>query len=302
MNTNPPIETSLTSSPARLAANRANAQLSTGPVTREGKDRVARNGLQHGICSPAPVLEGVESLEDWSIYAAALRDSLVPCGAIEEVLVERMILLNWRLRRLHRYETELLSQIHREQADQTEETIVTLKEEGREAQAVRRSIRLPDDQPVDSDDAAAALERAFYAAGAGEAFEAYWERCPEGLEWTAKSLRDKIREVATAYGHEFPQLLIELEESAQESVASSKEEVTREQRKLAEHRLQNLVLDDEPLSKIMRYETHLTRLFQRDLHELQRLQAARTGERVNPPAAIDVDVSGGESTQRVEGE
>jgi hypothetical protein len=41
----------------------------------------------------------------------------------------------------------------------------------------------------------------------------------------------------------------------------------------------------------MRYETHLSRQFQRDLHELQRLQAMRQGQPVAAPFAIDVDVT-----------
>jgi hypothetical protein len=33
--------------------------------------------------------------------------------------------------------------------------------------------------------------------------------------------------------------------------------------------------DAQTLGQVMRYESHLARLFRRDLHELQRLQAAR---------------------------
>ena len=46
-------------------------------------------------------------------------------------------------------------------------------------------------------------------------------------------------------------------------------------------------------SKLSRYETSRERSLYRDLHELQRLQAARRTEgSVPPPAALDVDVSG----------
>ena len=37
--------------PAQLAANRANAQFSTGPRTPEGKARVSRNAVKHGLNS-----------------------------------------------------------------------------------------------------------------------------------------------------------------------------------------------------------------------------------------------------------
>ena len=45
------------------------------------------------------------------------------------------------------------------------------------------------------------------------------------------------------------------------------------------------------LSKLSRYETTLERGMYRALHELQRLQAGRSGQAVLPPAVVDVDVS-----------
>ena len=45
------------------------------------------------------------------------------------------------------------------------------------------------------------------------------------------------------------------------------------------------------LSSLERYETTLFRSLTKALHELQRLQAVRAGERVPAPAAVDVDVS-----------
>ena len=50
-------------SEARLNANRANAQKSTGPKTAEGKERSRRNGLKHGLSGSgvvAPELDQVE--------------------------------------------------------------------------------------------------------------------------------------------------------------------------------------------------------------------------------------------------
>ena len=43
-------------------------------------------------------------------------------------------------------------------------------------------------------------------------------------------------------------------------------------------------------SKLSRYETALHRSLQRDLHELQRLQAARKGAEVQIPIAVDVTI------------
>ncbi len=47
--------------------------------------------------------------------------------------------------------------------------------------------------------------------------------------------------------------------------------------------------------KLCRYEAHLERGLYKALHELQRLQAARTGQPVLAPLAVDVDVTGIES-------
>jgi hypothetical protein len=45
-------------------------------------------------------------------------------------------------------------------------------------------------------------------------------------------------------------------------------------------------------SKLSRYETAIERQLYRALHELERHQAARRGQGVPAPAAVDVDVSG----------
>ena len=44
--------------------------------------------------------------------------------------------------------------------------------------------------------------------------------------------------------------------------------------------------------KLSRYETHLSRQLFQALHELERLQAARAGADVPPPAVLDLNVNG----------
>jgi hypothetical protein len=48
----------------------------------------------------------------------------------------------------------------------------------------------------------------------------------------------------------------------------------------------------DSFSKLVRYEASIERSLYRALHELQRLQAARAGQAVAPPVAVDVEVSG----------
>jgi hypothetical protein len=49
--------------------------------------------------------------------------------------------------------------------------------------------------------------------------------------------------------------------------------------------------DEKTLEKVMRYEAHVSRQMLQALHTLERLQAARAGADVPPPAALDVTVS-----------
>ncbi|HWE39743.1 MAG TPA: hypothetical protein VG406_24550, partial [Isosphaeraceae bacterium] len=53
-----------TLSAAQLAARRANAKLSTGPRTPEGKAIAAMNAVSHGLCANTAVLPG-ESVEEF---------------------------------------------------------------------------------------------------------------------------------------------------------------------------------------------------------------------------------------------
>lgn len=53
-------------------------------------------------------------------------------------------------------------------------------------------------------------------------------------------------------------------------------------------------LVSDRVQNLMRYEAHLDRCLFRAIHELQRLQAARRGEAVAAPIAVEVNTSGGE--------
>src|SRR4051794_25811246 len=77
-----------------------------GPATEEGKEIVRWNASRHGIRSPAPVVPGIESQEEWERHLAGVLESLSPEGHLEVVLAERVALFAWRLHRVTRYETE----------------------------------------------------------------------------------------------------------------------------------------------------------------------------------------------------
>ena len=93
---------------AQLAANRRNAEKSTGPKTERGKARAAQNALRHGLRA-RNVISFDESEPDFLAFHAEQRAAFEPADAIEEHLVERVAMCAWRLRRLYRVEAEMFS-------------------------------------------------------------------------------------------------------------------------------------------------------------------------------------------------
>ena len=91
----------------QLAANRRNAQESTGPRTPEGKRRSSRNALKHGLLSKNVVItagDGAERPEDFRTLLRELQDHFDPRDVIERMLVDRVAAGLWRLRRAQRFE------------------------------------------------------------------------------------------------------------------------------------------------------------------------------------------------------
>ena len=102
---------SVSISERKLAANRTNALLSTGPRTPEGKRKSSRNALKHGLLS-GQILLHHENAEELAAFREALYQELQPIGALEELLVERIVSSAWLLRRALRAETALMEWEH----------------------------------------------------------------------------------------------------------------------------------------------------------------------------------------------
>lgn len=99
----------MATSEKQRAANRRNAQKSTGPKTAAGKAVVKFNAIKHGLLSKTLILPD-EHMDEATSFEGQLRASLRPEGPVEELLAERIILSAWRLRRLARIETEVLKE------------------------------------------------------------------------------------------------------------------------------------------------------------------------------------------------
>ena len=96
-------------SDAQIEANRRNARKSTGPKTETGKAAASRNALRHGLASPQLILFD-EKPEDFERLWEDLRTAYGPADAVEDGLVERIALAQWRLRRVWRAEAAALNE------------------------------------------------------------------------------------------------------------------------------------------------------------------------------------------------
>ena len=94
-------------SAVQLAANQANAQLSTGPVTGEGKARSSRNALRHGLTAKNALLPE-EDPEEYRQHCQVFFNRFAHRDEFERQLIQRIADIEWRLLRVPAIETALL--------------------------------------------------------------------------------------------------------------------------------------------------------------------------------------------------
>jgi hypothetical protein len=86
------------STSAQIAANQANAQLSTGPVTEAGKTASSQNRRTYGFTGRFALMTG-EDPEEFKELVTALVEEHQPSTATENMLVEKMAQHFWTAQR-----------------------------------------------------------------------------------------------------------------------------------------------------------------------------------------------------------
>jgi hypothetical protein len=114
---------------AQIDANRRNCRKSCGPRSEDGKNRSKFNALRHGSRANILVLP-TEDFGDYEREANAWKLSWRPRNPVEEFLVDQVVNLSWRAKRIDRAQTaRLASRIYRgefEVSDREEETVIAL--------------------------------------------------------------------------------------------------------------------------------------------------------------------------------
>ena len=290
----------------QIAANRKNAQRSTGP---RDTSKTRLNALQHGLLSRETLItsgEGAEDGDQLDGLRDTLRREIAPKGALEEILTDKLVMVVWRWRRLLRYETAAIRERSDAATFQWEQELAaksrgrgggsldmmaTDELEGYEAE-LRADVRaLKEADPV-------LLKPDLWPevlATAEEEFGVDVSRVL-GLEGKWRSYEEfedgQVRRVVGAACEKAGVAEMEFRRRLRARIAANLEDVRsalgRRDMALDRHRLGSTMPAGEEWERGIRYEAHLSRQFFRALHELERLQGARLGMDVKLPVAVDV--------------
>jgi hypothetical protein len=296
-----------TPSPRKLAANRLNAQKSTGPKTKTGKAVASMNALKHGALAHSVVVLGhhvKESSRDFKKLCAEYYASLTPVGPMEEMLVDQIVTAAWRLRRARLAETgevalsvdtgsrkreernPLLALLNFPQNPFLENLVIRLT---RSAWGCQYLIHCLSDMrrgvERDGELTAAALD-AFIN---------------QALRQQASDLGDHLRQFRARLDANAGQLepLALRQQHQAEVLKYLDRKITELGHRLDSHASRDaseenarqaaaVLPTDATLDKILRYEAALERQMYRAINQLERLQRRRQGENVPAPIAMTI--------------
>src|ERR1700733_3056746 len=92
----------------QIAANRLNAELSSGPKSPEGRKRSSTNAMRHGLTGQVTTMTD-EDRTAHEKFSKALIQDLAPKGAMETQFAQRIATDSWRLNRISAVEDNLFA-------------------------------------------------------------------------------------------------------------------------------------------------------------------------------------------------
>jgi len=92
----------------QIAADRLNAELSSGPKSPEGRKRSSMNALRHGLTGQVTTMTDDDRTAHEKFSKALIHD-LAPQGAMETQLAQRIATDSWRLNRMSAVEDNLFA-------------------------------------------------------------------------------------------------------------------------------------------------------------------------------------------------
>jgi hypothetical protein len=127
------------SSPAQIAANQANAKLSTGPTSDAGRKTVSANSVKHAFCAKVHTLLPGEE-DPFAEHLQGYIQTYAPVGAPEEDLVRSLADSNWRLKKITALERTLLIRLETVESEAYDDTLKELRRTATYGNRTQRTI------------------------------------------------------------------------------------------------------------------------------------------------------------------
>ena len=287
----------------KRSGHRRMASGATGPLSVAGKAASRMNAVRHGILSAEVVVRGLriqERPDEFKALQARFWESLAPVGPVEEMLVDRIVTMQWRLRRVLLAETgEIALSVdggRRRRADREPLSLgLFLSQLSDAAVQMEKSTQGLNYLKVVLKSVRENVERE------GELTQATYDRLlqqfvnkPNSLTRELLGYRERFQANVDGLAPEeqkdnhqravlqyIDQKLGEYEELTEQGHEwEDKEESARQ--------AANILPAAPVLEKILRYEVALDRQMYRAMNQLERLQRRRAGENVPPPLTMEV--------------
>ena len=308
----------MTVSKKQLEANKKNAPKG-GVKTQEGKEIVKYNALKHGLLAKEVVItvgEGAESPEEFNSLLEDMRTQLNPMGTLEEMLVEKIVVAYWRLRRAYKYEVGLIrneldnatddyysgetaSSGYKEQKtdyeidqeiEKDKESIESWMQDKKDFNKMRKKGK-PLEDIYDWGENWEWLEDKFkYLLSGHEDYEGF----------DPQNFREFLNNKANWSDEQIWEAHIELcdEKSDKHRKEIADLEKQKQQNKLKLQVIKKLgnIPSKNELDRLLRYEGAIERQLYKALNQLERIQRLRAGDNVPAPVEVDVDINTGQNT------
>lgn len=280
---------STTTSPAQIEANRRNAQHSTGPKTAEGKAASSKNATKFGILARQLIVQSQylqESPEGFQNFWTECHEQLAPIGPLEEMLVDQIVALNWRMRRVR--------------AAESGEIALNLDAGcGRRAKIHAHTAETEEWPHPDTFVIKDLIQLREKIAQGGELSKAFIDRMAEDGEGNYPSLIGSLwrlhAQCSQNPGNLDPAALRESHKSkaldtlAEEIKKLSEQQITRRQNQAFEEQAQRnteFIPRMDIVQRILRVEMALERQLFRAMQQLQQLQNRRLDNQATPPPVM----------------
>jgi len=294
---------------ANLATSSSATRRATGPRPPQGKERSKFNARKHGLFSKAVLLQD-ESRTEYDALLNGLMENLQPQGKLEIVLVENLASLLWRKRRLLQVETAeiekaqflnldlaLQNRLDELEYAQLKDASDAKPRHNNPLSVIQNALEILNlhrlcfiaDDPQDEDTTRRTLKSIY----------GYQDGGPEPYGWRQMSLTlsklltsAELRKEKSENAPEVKQFLVEAIGKEILRLVELHDTAAEVERLRHEHNVACARAPSQEVSdRLIRYEAHLSREFDRTLAQLERLQRMRLGQPVLPKLEVHHSLS-----------